>query len=49
MALLAVNRDFHSAALTLVCFGFRDTVSFVPAIAGLGLMGSPSFIQSVKC
>jgi hypothetical protein len=46
MALLAVNRAFHSAALTLVCFGIRDRVSLVPAIAGLGLTGSPSFSLS---
>lgn len=46
MALLAVNRAVHSAALILVCFGFRDRVSLGLAIAGLGLTGSPSFSLS---
>lgn len=36
MALLAVNRAFHSGALTLVCFGFRDRVSLALAVTALG-------------
>lgn len=41
--LVGVNRAFHSGALTLVCFGFRDRVSLVLAVTGLG---SPFFSLS---